>query len=55
MPLFATRITTDFVCCPILEMVSHLLGLLGLVLVKVKLLDVTRQLCGRHVGTAHDG
>jgi separase len=38
-----------------LGMVSHLLGLLGLVLVKVKLLDVTRRLCEQHSGTSHDG
>jgi hypothetical protein len=38
-----------------LEMVSYLVGLLGLVLVKVKLLDVTRRLCERHAGTSHDG
>lgn len=38
-----------------LEMISHLVGLLGLVLVKIKLLDVTRRLCERHAGTSHDG
>jgi separase len=38
-----------------LGMVSHLLGLLGLVVVKVKLLDVTRRLCEQHSGTSHDG
>jgi separase len=38
-----------------LGMVSHLLGLLGFVLVKVKLLDVTRRLCEQHSGTSHDG
>jgi separase len=38
-----------------LGMVSHLVGLLGLVLVKVRLLDVTRRLCEQHSGTSHDG
>lgn len=37
------------------EMISHLVGLLGLVLAKIKLLDATRRLCERFAGTSHDG
>jgi separase len=45
------RTTTDVT----LDTVSHLLGMLGLVLVKVKLLDATRRLCEWHAGTSYDG
>ncbi|KAF7984668.1 hypothetical protein HWV62_12932 [Athelia sp. TMB] len=39
----------------LLQNTSHLLGLLGLIVIKVKLLDVTRRLCERYSGTSHDG
>jgi separase len=52
-----TLTQVDFFCffCVGSEMMSRLLGLLGLVLVKIKLLDVTRRLCERRAGISHDG
>lgn len=53
LSMLIKRLSEWYLAC--VESVSHLLGLLGLVVVKVKLLDITRRLCDRHSGTSHEG